>query len=57
MNTQVFIVMRGEDSNYSYSGVEWNVDRVFATLDSAKVYIESQDKQFEYEITVEEVLA
>jgi hypothetical protein len=57
MNTQVFIVMRGENSSYSYSGVEWNVHQVFATMDSAKAYIEKQDKQFEYGITVEEVLA
>ena len=57
MNGQVYIVMRGEHSSYSYSGVEWDVHKVFATLDSAKVYIASQDKEFEYDITVEEVLA
>ena len=57
MNGQVYIVMRGEHSSYSYSGVEWDVHKVFATLDSANIYIASQDKQFEYDITVEEVLA
>ncbi len=57
MNGQVFIVMRGEHSSYSHSGVEWDVHKVFATLDSAKEYITSQGKEFEYDITVEEVLA
>ena len=55
---KVYIVERGEYSSYSDSGMDWNVHKVFATMESAQAYIAMacQNRDFDYDVTEEEVL-
>lgn len=58
---QVFIVMIGTLSVYSYDGTVWNVARVFSNMAAALKYIIEQKNlrgsDVEYEIATEEVYA
>jgi len=59
---QVFIVMIGTSSSYSYDGTVWDVDRVFATTEAAMLYITQKNNtnynsDVEYNIDIEEVYA
>ena len=60
---EVYIVMIGAASTYSYSGTEWEVDTIFNSRESAQKYIENRmaimshryPTYFEFDIDVYEV--
>lgn len=57
----VYIVLMGVPSVYSYSGIAWDIDKIFSSQDSAEKYIEEQKKMHgpdvEYDIDVREIYA
>jgi hypothetical protein len=53
---KVYIVMIAIPSTWTYSGVDWEVHKVFALMSSAEEYIKNQTKEYDYDILEEDVL-
>ena len=63
MLDQVFVVYIGVNSSYAYDGVDWKVERIFSSRNSAELYIKERQKLFDkstviqFSIKSEEVYA